>query len=185
MPKTTKKRTTMLASRRYAAFLRGVMPTNARMPELTAAFEAAGFGDVRTVLSSGNVVFTAPRASESAIEAKAEAAMKEHLGRAFLTIVRPIDALRRLLEADPWTELRVAPGAKRVVSFLRTAPRPLPKLPIERDGAAILALDGREAFTAYVRHPKAKGPVFMVLIAETFGDEVTTRTWDTVRKVAG
>ncbi|MDE2325144.1 MAG: DUF1697 domain-containing protein, partial [Betaproteobacteria bacterium] len=40
---------------RYVAFLRGVSPMNARMPELKACFEAAGFGAVRTLLSSGNV----------------------------------------------------------------------------------------------------------------------------------
>jgi hypothetical protein len=33
-----------------------------------------------------------------------------------------------------------------------------------------------------VRSPK--GPVFMTLIEKTFGKEVTTRTWDTVKKAA-
>jgi len=31
---------------RYAAFLRGVSPMNAKMPEVQQAFEAAGFTDV-------------------------------------------------------------------------------------------------------------------------------------------
>jgi len=44
---------------RFVAFLRGVSPLNARMPELKSSFEAAGFRNVRTVLSSGNVVFDA------------------------------------------------------------------------------------------------------------------------------
>ena len=35
--------------------------------------------------------------------------------------------------------------------------------------------------SAYV--PSAKGPVFMALIEKTFGKDVTTRTWDTVRTV--
>jgi len=39
----------------YAAFLRGVVPMNCSMPELKKSFEAAGFSDVRTLLSSGNV----------------------------------------------------------------------------------------------------------------------------------
>jgi len=43
--------------RRYAAFLRGVMPTNRKMPELKRCFEVAGFTEVKTVLASGNVVF--------------------------------------------------------------------------------------------------------------------------------
>ena len=58
---------------RYVAFLRGVMPTNAKMPALRKAFESAGFADVATVLGSGNVVFTARAATESALERKAEA----------------------------------------------------------------------------------------------------------------
>ncbi len=40
---------------RYAAFLRGVGPMNAKMPELKQVFEAAGFTDVKTILASGNV----------------------------------------------------------------------------------------------------------------------------------
>ena len=48
---------------RYAAFLRGVMPTNCKMPALQAAFEAAGFTDVKTVLGSGNVLAANDRLS--------------------------------------------------------------------------------------------------------------------------
>ena len=32
--------------------------------------------------------------------------------------------------------------------------------------------------------PNPKGPVFMTLIEKTFGKAVTTRTWETVTKVA-
>ncbi len=172
---------------RYAAFLRGVSPSNAKMPELKRAFEAAGFTEVKTVLSSGNVVFDARRASESALERKAEAAMRELLGQAFLTIVRPVDVLQALLATDPYRPFRVAPAAKRIVTFLRNEParnEPAARiaLPIERDGARLLALVGRELFSAYGVTPK--GPVFMTLIERAFGKEVTTRTWDTVGKVA-
>ena len=48
--------------RRYAALLRGVSPSNAKMSDLKKAFEAARFTDVKTVLSSGNVAFTAREA---------------------------------------------------------------------------------------------------------------------------
>ena len=76
---------------RYAAFLRGVSPMNAKMPELKRAFEEAGFGEVRTVLGSGNVVFSARAASDTALERKAEQIMQEHLGRTFLTIIRAVE----------------------------------------------------------------------------------------------
>jgi len=87
--------------RRYAAFLRGVSPMNAKMPEVKKCFEAAGFREVKTLLSSGNVVFSAGASSEAALQNKIEAAMKKHLGNTILTIVRPLDALRAILDSDP------------------------------------------------------------------------------------
>lgn len=167
---------------RYVALLRGVSPMNAKMPELKRCFEAAGFQDVKTVLASGNVVFTARPATEAALERKAEAAMQAGLGRTFYTIVRSVDSLQQMLAADPFAPFTLPANAKRVVTFLRTARPPAAPLPVEQDGARILASTGREVFTAYV--PSPRGPVFMTLIEKTFGAEVTTRTWDTVRKCA-
>jgi uncharacterized protein (DUF1697 family) len=168
---------------RYAAFLRGVSPMNAKMPDLKKAFEAAGFTDVKTLLSSGNLVFTAPSASEATLQRKAEAAMTKLLGRTFLTITRPIDALREMLASDPYHTFRLPPGAKRIVTFLRERPASKLTLPVEVHGARILAVNGSNVFSAYV--PSPKGPVFMTLIEKTFGSELTTRTWETVTKVAG
>jgi uncharacterized protein (DUF1697 family) len=167
---------------RYAAFLRGVMPLNCKMPALRAAFEAAGFTDVKTVLGSGNVVFDARRTSERAVEQQAEAAMADQLGRAFFTIVRPIAQLRDLLSTDPYKPFKVSPDAKRIVTFLRGRPKGKIKLPVELDGARILAMKDGDIFSAYLPNPR--GPVFMTLIEKTFGKDVTTRTWDTVAKVA-
>jgi uncharacterized protein (DUF1697 family) len=166
---------------RYAAFLRGVMPMNCKMPALRAAFEAAGFTGVKTVLGSGNVVFEARAMSAAAMEQEAEAAMHEELGQAFLTIVRPVEQLRKILATDPYLPFKIGPKAKRIVTFLRGRPKQKLKLPVERDGARILVMNDGEIFSAYLRTPK--GPVFMTLIEQTFGKEVTTRTWDTLLKV--
>jgi uncharacterized protein (DUF1697 family) len=152
------------------------------MPALKAAFEAAGFTEVKTVLGSGNVVFDARTSSEDRIQQKAEAAMHEHLGRVFLPIVRPVDQLERILATDPYQPFNVSPKAKRIVTFLRGRPKARIQLPVELHGARILAMKEGEIFSAYL--PTPKGPVFMTLIQKTFGDEVTTRTWETIRKVA-
>jgi uncharacterized protein (DUF1697 family) len=167
---------------RYAAFLRGVTPMNAKMSDLKAAFESAGFTDVKTVLSSGNVVFSSRTGSDASLQRKAEAAMKQHLGQAFLTIVRPIDGLRAMLASDPYRAFRLSPAAKRIVTFLREKPKATMVLPVELHGARILSMKNGAIFSAYL--PTPKGPVFMSLIEKTFGKEVTTRTWETVAKVA-
>lgn len=168
---------------RYAAFLRGVMPTNCRMPELKRAFEAAAFDEVRTLLASGNVVFEAKKAAVGALERKAEAAMEKTLGRAFATFIRPVDELAAWLEQDPYAGKNVPANAKRVVTFLHAPPAEPPKLPIVRDGAHLLVLRGTELFSAYT--PTPKGPVFMKMIEQAVGRDQTTRTWETIARVAG
>lgn len=167
---------------RYVALLRGVSPLNAKMPELKSCFEGAGFTNVKTILSSGNVVFDARATTETALERRAESAMQKSLGKAFPTIVRQTAFLNQLLESDPYAAFDLQPNAKRVVTFLRKPTKTKIALPIESDGARILRVIGNEVFTAYV--PSEKGPVFMTLIEKTFGKDVTTRTWDTVRKCA-
>jgi uncharacterized protein (DUF1697 family) len=165
---------------RFVAFLRGVSPLNAKMPELKAAFESAGFGNVRTVLSSGNVVFDADEADEHALEQRAEAAMSATLGHHFYTIVRAADQLTRMLADDPYARHGIPVHAKRAVSFLRETAAPRVALPLAQDHASVFYVAGREVFTAYI--PTEKGPVFMQLIERAFGTNVTTRTLDTVAK---
>lgn len=155
---------------------------NAKMPELRGCFEDAGFLEVRTLLSSGNVVFDARSASTAAIERRADKAMQARLGRSFEPFVRSAAHLRAFLAADPFADFELAPGAKQVVTFLHEPVAPGIELPAARDGARILKVTGSEVLAAYL--PGPKGPVFMAVLERTFGKRITTRTLDTVRKCA-
>jgi uncharacterized protein (DUF1697 family) len=155
---------------------------NAKMSELKRCFEAAGFSDVRTLLSSGNVAFNARASSPDALERRAEKAMNSELGRSFGTIVRTTQYLQDLIVSDPFSKFNLPPAAKHVVTFLRRPSEASIKLPIERDGASILELAATEVLSAYV--PSARGPVFMNLLERTFGKDITTRTLETVKKCA-
>jgi hypothetical protein len=48
--------------------------------------------------------------------------------------------------------------------------------------ATVIRQEGADVLTAYL--PGPDGPVFMRLIERAFGAEVTTRTWETLRKCA-
>lgn len=167
---------------RYVAFLRGVSPMNCKMPELKRCLEAAGLADVKTLLSSGNAAFSAPPAIVPVLEKQLEEAMAQHLGRVFPTIVRPSSHLQAMLASDPFAAFDLPREAKRIVTFLRQPHAGRVDLPITRDQASILKLEGSEVFSAYV--PSDKGPVFMTLLERQFGVQITTRTLDTVRKCA-
>jgi len=167
---------------RYVAFLRGVMPQNLKMPDLRACLESAGFGNVRTVLASGNVAFDSPLLDEAEVEHVVEAAMTRALGRIFYPIVRRSAVLATLLDGDVYAEHGIPADARRVICFFRAPPMPRLPLPLAEDLASVFLVRGREAYAAY--RPSPKGPVFMTLIQRAFGQQVTTRTVDTIARCA-
>ncbi len=166
---------------RHVALLRGVSPMNAKMPELKRCFERAGFSGVRTVRSSGNVVFDSTARGEAALARKAEAAMQSGLGRTFATQVRTLAHLRELLDADPFAAFDLPAAARRVVTFLGE-PAAKPELPIEAGDARVLAIRGREVLSVYI--PGSGSQAFAAMLEKAFGKAITTRTWDTLRKCA-
>src|SRR5687768_11781403 len=68
----------------YMALLRGVNNVGAArrvaMADLRALFEALGFRDVRTLLNSGNVVFSVPTRGRGDVRARIEKALASRLG---------------------------------------------------------------------------------------------------------
>jgi uncharacterized protein (DUF1697 family) len=166
---------------RYAALLRGVMPTNCRMPELKKSLESAGFTAVKTVIASGNAVFSARRASDKSLATKAEAGMQKVMGKSFMTIVRSIDELQGILDRDYFATVKLPPNAKRNVTFLSAMPKEMPTLPIATKGGSIVGIEGDVAYMYYV--PGLADPTFMTMIDKTFNKNCTTRTWDTVGRI--
>jgi len=167
-----------MAKAAYGVFLRGVSPMNAKMPALRKALEHAGFENVKTILASGNVSFVG---GASSLQRKVDAAIRAALKRECLAIVRPLADLQALIDADPYKKLELPAKAKRIVTFLSKTPAAKLKLPIVEQHAGIYAMKGLEIFSAYV--PQPGNPFFMVLLERTFGKEITTRTWETVKKV--
>ena len=167
---------------RYVALLRGVSPMNAKMPALKRCFEEAGFSNVRTLLSSGNVAFDSPAKSELALARTIEAAMQQSLDRSFWTVVRPSAHLQALIEADPFATFDVPASMKKVVTFLREPQASGLALPLEKNGAHILTMRGLDILSAYP--PEPANPAFMALLEKTYGGAITTRTWNTVAKCA-
>src|SRR4029453_677490 len=117
---------------RYVALLRGVSPANLKMPDLKRCLEIAGYTKVKTVISRGNLAFDSAGGSVAAMERRIEAALTKQLGRSFYTIVRSVEHLNDLIEADPYADFDLPTDAKRGVIFSRKLPSPKPLLPAER-----------------------------------------------------
>jgi uncharacterized protein (DUF1697 family) len=107
---------------RLIAFLRGInLGSKRRVPmaDLRALMEEAGYTDVRTVLASGNVVFTGPKAKA---REKLEKALAERFGMSIDVVIRTMDELKAVVEADPFAE-EVDNPTRYFVAFLDAKPQ--------------------------------------------------------------
>ncbi len=88
---------------RYAVLLRGVNVGGVRvaMAELRAAFAAAGFGDVRTLLASGNVLLESDE-GPAEVKATAERVLRDTFGYDAWVLVYDLAELREIVDAYPF-----------------------------------------------------------------------------------
>lgn len=102
---------------RYAAFLRGVNVggVNLKMAAVAAALEGAGFGDVKTVLASGNVLLES-RSAVAAVRQKAEKALRDEFGYDAWVLTYPVDTIADISAAYPFE--REVEGHHSYVTFV-------------------------------------------------------------------
>ena|ERR1700742_289450 len=169
---------------RYAAFLRAVNlgSTNKASKEtLREAFEGCGLTDVATFRTSGNVVFSCARGSESALVARVERALVAALGFEVPVYLRSERQLLGVAAADPFPG---AVGGKLQVVFLLKKPSPAAR---ERT-LALATDDDRLAFGARELFWLPKGGTLesaldQKAIAKLTGP-ATVRTMGTVEAIA-
>ncbi|MVU76360.1 DUF1697 domain-containing protein [Nocardia sp. ET3-3] len=170
----------------YAAFLRGIMPSNPNMrsEKLRGVFEGLGFEKVATLLSSGNVVFQARESNVPALESKIQQALNSELGIPGGTLIRTRDQLQTLVDSDPFAGLTHGRGTYLTVTFVRETPKSLPEFPADDTNTVrIVRFDPEAAALLSVidnTNPSTTG--FMAVVEKTFGKDITTRTFLTVQK---
>ncbi|HUS61885.1 MAG TPA: DUF1697 domain-containing protein [Acidimicrobiales bacterium] len=92
-----------MASNRYVALLRGINVGGRNiisMADLRGAFEAAGYGAVRTYIQSGNVLFESDSPS-GALEDDLERVLERRFGMPLVGLVRSMAQLRAIVTKAP------------------------------------------------------------------------------------
>jgi len=88
----------------YVALLRGINVGGKNligMAPLRACFEAEGFGQVTTYIQSGNVVFTAGRATPAALTRQIEKALTKAFACQSRVVVRSFEQMKAIVENAP------------------------------------------------------------------------------------
>ena len=173
----------------YAAFLRGINVGGhavIKMTDLKAAFEGMGFKGVRTVLASGNVIFTARPDDEKALGAEIGSGLGKAFKRNISVLLRSRYALEQLRSSDPFKGIETTPGIRLYVTFLSPGAR-TPSITIPyatpRQELRILGATASEVFSV-VDLEKGMGTTeAMAVLEKEFGSDLTTRNWNTILKV--
>ena len=170
---------------RQVALLRGINVGKAKrvaMADLRALIEELGYSDVRTLLNSGNVVFTAPGVKPGDAAARIEEALPKRTGVSSRITVLTAEELAAVVDENPLLDVATDP-TRLFVSVLndKTDRRKLEPL-LKQDWAPeVLALGPRVAFIwcpeglLASKVPEAVG--------KALGNAVTTRNWATLTKL--
>jgi uncharacterized protein (DUF1697 family) len=168
----------------HVALLRGINVGKAKriaMADLRTLCESLGYGHVQTLLNSGNLVFSAPRADPRAA-VRIEKEIASRLGVQSRVLVITGSELDAIVEENPLPECDVNPSRFLVTVLTDDADRArIEELAAQRWGAEKLSL-GRHAAYLWCANGITDGKAVLAL-GKVVGNAGTSRNWATIRKL--
>lgn len=170
----------------FIALLRGINVggrSKVPMAELRALCEKLGWGEVRTYIQSGNVVFEAS-GEAPALEAALEKALSAHFGFAPAVIVRSAGRLKALAAANPFPEESKTEPGRVLIGLSKDKPKAGVADAIRLKAAAAERVE--EAGGAlWFHYPAGVGSSKLTptLIDRAVGSPLTARNWRTISKL--
>ncbi len=170
---------------RQVALIRGINVGRAKrvaMSELRTLVEGLGYRNVRTVLNSGNVVFTAPGIPPDEAAARIEVALAEQLGVPARVLALTATDLDEIVRDNPLGEIASDPSRLLVAVLAVPADRARLEPLAAQDWAPEAMALGRRV--AYLWCPEGViASQVMEAVSRTLGDAVTARNWATVTRL--
>jgi uncharacterized protein (DUF1697 family) len=169
----------------HVALLRGINVGHAKrvaMADLRALVADLGYLEVRTLLNSGNVVFTVPRGARGDPAGRIEKAIAAELGVVSRVTVLTAAELAAIVRANPLRKVAHDPSRLLVTVLARPTDRAR-LVPLSKRSWApeALALGAR---AAYLWCPPGllKSPLGGA-VGRELGDAATSRNWATITKL--
>lgn len=170
---------------RLIALLRGINVGKAKrvsMAELRTLVESLGYSDVRTLLNSGNLVFTAPGITPAVAGARIEEALVKQLGVPSRITVLTSAELSAIIEGNPLVDMATDPSRLLVAVLAKPGDRKILDPLIKEDWSPEALATGSRV--AYLWCPEG---ILASRLSEAVGkvlrDGVTTRNWSTITKL--
>lgn len=172
----------------HVALLRGINVGGRKMvpmADLRSLVTRLGFGDVRSLLQTGNLVFESQGRRPAQLERLLQDAFDRELGLETEVFVRTTAEWRQLVASNPFPAQATSDPARLVLMCLKDAPTPaaLKSLRAAIVGREQLRADRRAVYLVY---PDGMGTskLSSALIERMLQTRGTARNWNTVLKVA-
>jgi uncharacterized protein (DUF1697 family) len=171
----------------YLALLRGINVGGRRslaMVELRSMAEALGFGDVKTFIQSGNLVFSAKTRTPASLETLLEKETAKRFDMQVAFHVRAGAEWQAMIAANPFPREAAAAPNRLLAVCMKSAPSAAAAKALHAaiPGGERVKVIGREAFI-YFPDGQGVSKLTPALIERTLGGSGTGRNWNTVLKL--
>ncbi len=172
----------------YIALLRGINVGGSKpikMDALRNEFESLGFERVRTVLTSGNVLFESKGTDRHAVTRQIKDKLEKTFGHDTSVILRTRREVFDLVDSNPFEHVKITPKTRLYVTFFMEKPRSQLKIQYKspEQRFKILRVSPGEVYSTITLSPHAGTTELMKFIDKEFSRENTTRNWNTVIKI--
>lgn len=171
----------------HIALLRGINVGRAKriaMADLRALMDSLGFREVRTLLNSGNIIFTVPPRVNGDIAGTIERGLIRKLGVASRVIVLTAAEVATIVRENPLGH--VADNPSRLLVSVLADPAERAKLTdlAKRDWAPEAMALGRRVSYLWCPDGMIESPLAEA-VGRVTGDRATTRNWATILRLHG
>ncbi len=155
------------------------------MSDLRSFVEALGFNDVRSLLQTGNLVFSGSTKTGTALEQLLESEAERRLRLDTTFIVRTAHEWSATIASNPFPKETASDPGHLVVLFLKDAPRPdaIEALRTAIEGPEIIRVVEKQLYAVY-SEGIGRSKLTNKLIEDRLGTRSTGRNWNTVLKIA-
>lgn len=173
----------------YVALLRGINVGGHHkvpMADFRIEMEEMGFKNVITLLNSGNVIFEGDSIQELKIEEKISIHLERFFGFSIPVLIRKSEEIVELINANPFENIEATKDTRFYVTFLKQPAESQLTLPWISEDQSFRILDIRNrAICSVLDLSVTATPKGMESLEKIFGNDITTRNWNTVNRIAG
>lgn len=170
---------------KYVALLRGINVGKAKrvaMAELRVMLEKLGYQDVKTLLNSGNVVFSCSKGNSAEIAERIEKSLAAKLGVTARVIVLSSSTLNQVIKENGLLKVMESPSQLLVGVMHDTGSLSGLAALRKQDWGKDSLYVGKQAFYAWCGNGILESKL-LVAIGKVMKDSMTARNWATMLKL--